>query len=129
MRDIPPYESGVVFLPCADPGRTEAFYHDLLGLPVAQRQGEDVVIFDTGRGYWGFCRYADGRAPLSGPKGACLSLNLESAEAVDAVYQALRDRCPVVHPPRRHPLFPVYSFFVTDPDGYLVEFQKTDAAW
>ena len=33
------------------------------------------------------------------------------------------------HPPRRHPLFPVYSFFVTDPDGYLVEFQKTDAAW
>ena len=85
MRDIPPYESGVVFLPCADPGRTEAFYHDLLGLPVAQRQGEDVVIFDTGRGYWGFCRYADGRAPLSGPKGACLSLNLESVEAVDAV--------------------------------------------
>ena len=23
----------------------------------------------------------------------------------------------------------VYSFFVSDPDGYLVEFQKTDAAW
>ena len=26
--------------------------------------------------------------------------------------------------PARHPKFPVYSFFFSDPDGYLLEFQK-----
>ena len=59
-------------------------------------------------------------------RGVCLSLNLGSRAAVDAVYARLRDRCRVHRAPARHPAFPVYSFFALDPDGYLVEFQKLD---
>ncbi len=121
MRD----HSGVMFLPCSDIKKTTEFYHDLLGLPIAEKQSEDLYIFDTGYGYWGFCQYADGRKPLSGPKGVCLSLNLESEDAVREMFERLKDRCPVYQEPKRHPKYPVFSCFFRDPDGYLVEFQKT----
>ncbi len=117
--------TSVVFLPCGDLEKTVHFYRDILGFPVAESQGESLTVFDTGCGLWGFCRYDDGRKPLSGPRGVCLSLNLESEEAVREAYERLRDRCPVYRAPARHPRFPVYSFFLEDPDGYLVEFQKT----
>ena len=116
----------VVFLPCGDIERTRAFYQDLLGLPVAQKQGSNLYIFDTGYGHWGFCRYADGRRPLSGPQGVCLSLNLPDEADVRAMYERVRGRCEIYRAPARHPDFPVYSFFALDPDGYLVEFQKID---
>ena len=106
--------TGVVFLPCSDIGKTIIFYHSILGLPIAERQSEKLCILDTGYGYWGFCQYDDGRQLLSGPHGVCLSLNLESEGAVQMKYEQLKNQCPV------------YSFFHLDPDGYLVEYQKTD---
>ena len=93
-------------------------------MPVVQKQGDSLYIFDTGKGYWGFCQYADGRLPLSGPGGVCLSLNLESNEKVLQAYEILKDRCMVYKAPQKHPYFPVFSFFLLEPDGYLVEFQK-----
>ena len=116
--------SSVVFLPCSDIRETTRFYHEVLGLPIAQRQGESLCIFDTGCGYWGFCQYEDGRSPLSGAQGVCLSINLEHEEDVKARYEALKDQCSIYRMPSWHPKFPVFSFFVLDPDGYLVEFQK-----
>ena len=120
--------TGVVFLPCSDIAATERFYHGLLGLPVAERQSDSLVIFDTGGGYWGFCQYGDGRPPLSGPRGVCLSLNLPDERAVLEAYEKYRALWPVWKEPARHPKFPVFSFFLQDPDGYLVEFQKTGGA-
>ncbi len=120
--------TSVVFLPCGDIRRTAHFYHDILGLPVAEKQSDRVMVFDTGYGLWGFCQYADGRSPLSGPRGVCLSLNLESEAAVTAAYAKYAALCPVYRGPERHPDFPVFSFFLTDPDGYLVEFQRTGPA-
>jgi len=29
-------------------------------------------------------------------------------------------------PPQKHPRFPVYSFFLSDPNGYTLEYQKVD---
>ena len=120
-----PYSS-VVFLPCTDINKTVHFYKDLLGLPVDSRQSDSLYIFDTGAGYWGFCMYKDDRPPLSGPRGACLSVNLSSPEEVLEKYEELKDICPVYRGPAKHPDFPVFSFFLTDPDGYLVEFQNVD---
>lgn len=116
--------SSVVFFPCSDIERTFEFYHGTLGLPVFQKQGENLYIFDTGYGFWGFCQYGDGRSALGGPKGPCLSLNLSSNEDVLAKYEELKDSCRVYREPAMHPVFPVFSFFVLDPDDYLVEFQK-----
>ena len=116
--------SSVVFLPCSDIAKTYDFYHGTLGLPVFQKQGDNLYIFDTGYGYWGFCQYGDGRKPLSGQQGACLSINLDSNEEVLEKYEELRDHCRVHKAPAMHPVFPVFSFFILDPDDYLVEFQK-----
>ena len=116
--------SSIVFLPCSDIEKTDAFYGGILGLPLVQKQGPALSIYDTGYGYFGFCQYADGRAPLSGPKGVCLSINLPDNEAVLARFAELKDRCTVYKVPAKHPVFPVYSFFLQDPDGYLVEYQK-----
>ena len=121
--------SSVVFLPVSDIGRTYDFYHGTLGLPVFQKQGDSLYIFDTGYGYWGFCQYGDGRAPLSGQQGACLSINLDANEDVIAKYEELKDRCRVYKAPAMHPVYPVFSFFVLDPDDYLVEFQKIAQPW
>ncbi|MBQ6335289.1 MAG: VOC family protein [Erysipelotrichaceae bacterium] len=116
--------SSIVFLPVNDINRTYRFYHEILGLPVFQKQGENLYIFDTGYGYWGFCQYDDDRAPLSGNKGVCLSLNLNDNEEVLSRYEELKDKVEIYKKPSRHPVFPVYSFFIYDPDHYLVEFQK-----
>ena len=59
--------TSVIFLPCRDIEKTRHFYHEILGLPIEQKQGENLYIFDTGYGYWGFVQYHDGRSPLSGP--------------------------------------------------------------
>ncbi len=116
--------SSVVFLPCSDIDQTVSFYRDTLHLPVYQKQSENLYIFDTGYGYWGFCQYSDGRKPLSGDTGVCLSLNLQSNDEVMETYEKLKDVCEVYREPMKHPVFPVFSFFLKDPDGYLVEFQK-----
>ena len=117
-------ESSVVFLPVSDIRKTYSFYHDVLRLPVFQKQGDSLYIFDTGYGYWGFCQYEDGRKPLSGPTGVCLSLNVKSNEEVLEKYEELKDKVRIYKEPSKHEKFPVYSFFMLDPDDYLVEIQK-----
>ena len=118
-------KSSVIFLPVSNIKETYHFYHEILGLPIDQKQGDSLYIFDTGYGYWGFCQYGDGRKPLSGEKGVCLSLNLGSNEEVISRYEELKDKVTIFKEPAMHPVYPVYSFFISDPDGYMVEYQKT----
>ena len=120
--------TSVVFLPCGDIRKTEYFYNGILGFPIAERQSDSVLIFDTGYGYWGFCKYNDGRKPLSGPQGVCFSVNLDSESEVLRAFERFKALCRVYKEPARHPQYPVFSFFLQDPDGYLVEFQKADPA-
>ncbi len=117
-------KSSVIFLPVSDITKTYHFYHEILGLPVHQKQGDSLYIFDTGYGYWGFCQYGNGRKALSGEKGVCLSLNLASNEEVISRYEELKDQVTIFKTPARHPVYPVYSFFIFDPDRYVVEYQK-----
>lgn len=118
--------TSVVFLPCSDIRSTEQFYHGILNFPIAERQSDNLLIFEAGNAYWGFCQYNDGRRPLSGAQGVCLSINLESKQAVLNTYEKLKTMCSVYKEPAQHPQFPVFSFFLQDPDGYLIEFQKTE---
>ncbi len=115
----------VTFLPCSDIVTTAGFYRDTLKLKVRAVQNDNLYIFDTGYGYWGFCQYRDNRLPLSGDKGVCLSLNLDSDEEVLEIYSQLSKVCDIYRQPAHHPVFPVFSFFILDPDGYLVEIQHT----
>ena len=114
-------ESSITFLPVGDIEATTAFYTRVIGLPLWKDMGV-CRIFSCTRGYWGFCQYGDDR-PI--PRGVCLSLNMVSTDEVDAQYARLvKAGAPLLSKPEKHPNFPVYSFFVKDPDGYTVEFQK-----
>ncbi len=118
-------ESSVIFFPCRDINETKNYYSQVLGLPVYKDLG-DTVWFDCGYGYLAFVYYGPERTMAS---GACISFNLPSIEAVDSMYAALRNPQSGVlgleEPPAHHSKFPVYSFFLSDPNGYVLEFQKT----
>ena len=116
----------IIFLPCTDINETVHFLHDIIGLEITQKQSDSLYIFDTGYGYWGFSQYADLRPPLSGQQGVCLSLNYGNIEEVNRQYERLKNQCRIFREPARHPVFPVYSFFVLGPDDYLIEFQTVN---
>ena len=118
----------IVFLPCSDIVKTRAFYEGLLGLRVAQIQGNGTaIIFDTGYGYIGFAQYTDGRPLLSGAKGVCISLNCRDRADVDAHFAMVKEKgVKIMQEPMLHKVYPVYSCFIKDPDDYTVEYQKID---
>ncbi|MBQ2955294.1 MAG: VOC family protein [Clostridia bacterium] len=115
-------ESNVIFFPCRDIKETKEYYTEVVGLKVYKDLG-NLVWFDSGYGYLAFVQYAPDR-PMA--TGECISFNLSSIEAVDGMYEALLNK-PVIGlkgAPKQHPVFPVYSFFFSDPNGYTLEFQK-----
>lgn len=118
-------ENSVVFLPVKDIERTTRFYTEIVGLTKVQEQSGGICrIFDTGYGYLGFCQYPDGRPTLGGPVGACLSFNCHDEADVDRQYQNIcRKEWEVTDKPHYMENFPVYGFFLKDPDDYKVEFQ------
>ena len=115
-------ESSVVFFPCNDIEETVNYYTNVLGLSVYKRQ-KDTVWIDCGYGYIAFVEYADNR-PMA--QGQCISFNMASVDEVKAMYALLLSRgaMGLKSVPQKHPRFPVYSFFLTDPNGYMLEFQK-----
>ena len=112
--------SSVNFYPCSNINVTTNWYVNVLGLKLHQDQG-NAKIFDTGYGYWGFVEYND-RKP--NPSGLWLSLDCDSIESVDYFYsKIINEGVKTLSKPSMHKDFPVYSFFLQDPDGYTVEFQ------
>ena len=115
-------ESNVIFFPCKNLQETIEYYTTVLELPVYKKLN-DLVWFDTGYGYLAFVQY-DADRPMA--TGACISFNLPTCEDVDSMYQVVQTR-PVIGlkgAPEKHPRFPVYSFFFSDPNGYTLEYQK-----
>ena len=117
--------NSVVFFPCSDIEKTSQFYQTVCGFPKVQEQKSGKLhIFDTGYGYLGFCQYDDARPVPSGPVGICISLNCRDKADVDAYYTSFKERgVPILGAPEYDDVFPVYSFLISDPDGYKVEFQ------
>jgi len=116
-------QSSVVFFPCMNMEETREYYSKVLELPIYKDLG-NTVWFDCGYGYIAFVYYGPDRAPAA---GQCISFNLPTVEDVDEAYRWLqgRDVIGLKAPPAHHPKFPVYSFFFSDPNGYVLEIQRT----
>ena len=113
--------SNVAFYPCVSIVETERFYTEIIGLKTVF-SGPGSRIFSCGGGHFGFVEYPDRRAE---PGKLCRSLNCGSETEVDEEYaRILAAGGRPDGPPAFHPKQPVYSFFLRDPSGYLVEFQK-----
>lgn len=119
-------ENSVVFFPCKDIEETDRFYTQVVGFKKVQEQSGGICrIYDTGYGYFGFCQYDDGRPIPGGPTGVCLSLNCHDEADVDRQYERMKAKgADIIMPPQKQAKFPVYAFFVRDPNDYKVEFQR-----
>lgn len=103
-----------------DLAATARFYGDLLSLPEARNEGA-ARIYQTGpRSFIGICRAFEDR--VVEPKGGMITLVTDEVDAwyahLEAAGAALRG------PPDRLEAFKIYSFFVEDPNGYVIEFQQ-----
>lgn len=63
--------SNIVFFPCKNLMDTQEFYSCVVGISV-HRKMDNSIIFDSGYGYLGFCKYSDDR-PMA--NGVCISFN------------------------------------------------------
>lgn len=115
--------SFLAFYSCPDLEAAQRFYTQVIGLELAF-SSDTVRIFRCPKGYVGFVDYGGG--PIAGPR-VCLSFNCPSEQAVDEEYRRLCAMgCTPQTAPARHPTQPVYSFFLQDPNGYLVEYEKLE---
>lgn len=115
--------STLCFYPTSDLEATARFYTEIIGLTITMKN-ETQCVLSTAKGNIGFVNYGDG---ILADGHVCISFNCESRKAVDCEYERIRNLGHSVRTtPAEHPRFPVYSFFLEDPNGYTVEFQKID---
>ena len=102
---------------------TAEFYRGILGLECSRDEG-DARLFKTADGaFIGLCKVFAER--VVEPKGGMISIVTSD---VDAWYRHLTANGLVIEdPPRRLEQFGIYSFFVRDPNGYVIEFQQFDS--
>lgn len=113
-------KSIVNFYPCRDIEETSDFYVNVIGLSLYQDQGK-ARIFDCHYGYLGFCQYDHGILATE----TCISFNLCTQKEVDDYYEKFKNMgIQGMTVPKKHDQFEVYSFFMKDPNGYKIEFQK-----
>lgn len=115
----------ITFLPTKDLNETLNFYSTILELPVALIE-KQCVIFQAGKyGYWGFCQSPEFK--LKGVETICLTLVVENEEVVNHYYRLLQGKdANILTEPKKHEIYPVYSFFIEDPNGYRIEIQSFD---
>ena len=113
--------SNIAFYPCANLNKTDEFYSGIIGLKTVFSD-ETSRVYSTGQGNFGFVQYPDGQT-ASGR--LCLSINCSDRLSVDDQYRRIIGvGGKPESAPAMHAIHPVYSFFIKDPNGYLVEFQK-----
>lgn len=107
----------ITFIYVADLDVSARFYEGALGLEMVLDQGACRIYRTAASAYLGVC---DHRPPS--PTGVIVTLVTDD---VDAWHGRLADTgfTPDA-PPTYSERFDVYQFFVRDPDGYLVEFQR-----
>ena len=99
---------------------TVEFYADALGLECIRDEGDARIFATAASAAIGVCRAFENR--VVEPKGGMISIVTDD---VDAWYRKIIDKdVTVAGPPHRIEQFSIYTFFVTDPNGYVIEFQQ-----
>lgn len=120
MSDLPPISEQITFLYTPDLARCIPFYERILGLQLALDQGGCRIyrIDDAHIAYLGICE----RATPRDPNGVIFTFVTPD---VDAWYERIITQGVVCeHAPRTNEQYGIYHFFVRDPNGYLLEFQR-----
>lgn len=100
-----------------------SFYADMLGLECIRDEGDARIFATAENAGIGVCRVFAER--VVEPRGGMISI---VSNDVDAWYRRLLDKgVDIVQPPHRLERFGICTFFVTDPNGYVIEFQQFDS--
>jgi len=101
---------------------TAEFYADALGLECIRDEGAARIFATAASAAIGVCCAFENR--VVEPKGGMISIVTDD---VDTWYRRLVEKgITVAGPPHRLEQFGIYTFFVTDPNGYVIEFQQFD---
>ena len=114
-----PIAEQITFLYCENLAKTAPFYEDILGFELAVDQGSCRIYHITGRNaYVGLCERATPREK----DGVIFTLVTQD---VDGWYEHITAQgISCEYAPRLNETYNIYHFFVKDPNGYLIEFQR-----
>ena len=123
---LPATDQSIVWVYTGDLDGTCAFYGERLGLPLAFDQGLCRLFRWSPTSFIGVCQVRPGRHVE--PKGVVITFVTPD---VDDWHRHVVARGIVPEkPPSLSEKFNVYSFFLRDPNGYLLEFQTfLDPRW
>ncbi len=108
----------IIFLPTNDLQTTTHFYKNLFNFELFLDQGDCVIFKTCDNSYLGFCE-----RPVKIIEGKIILTFI--VENVDLVYEELLSKVEVkISPPTINKKYRIYHFFINDPNGYLIEFQK-----
>jgi catechol 2,3-dioxygenase-like lactoylglutathione lyase family enzyme len=117
-----PIDAQISWVYTEDLDATADFYGRILGLECSRDQGSARVYRTAAGAFIGLCRAFEDR--VVEPKGGMISIVTDD---VDGWYRRLQaNGLAIDEPPRRLERFGIYSFFVRDPNGYVIEFQQFD---
>jgi len=109
----------ITFLGTEDLKKTKKFYTEYLGFILFKDQGKCQIFQIPGGGMIGFCSHINVNSSNKSP-----IITFITSE-VDKVYASLiKLGLEIPEKPRKNPYFPIYHFFLEDPNGYTVEIQK-----
>jgi catechol 2,3-dioxygenase-like lactoylglutathione lyase family enzyme len=109
----------ITFLGTKDLQKTTKFYIDHLGFKLYKDQGKCHIYTVPGGGMIGFCSHIDVMASSKSPIITFITPD------VDKMYHYLIEKgVEIEKKPEKNPYFPIYHFFLQDPNGYTVEIQK-----
>jgi predicted enzyme related to lactoylglutathione lyase len=91
----------------------------MLNLEMVRDQGTCQIFRVTEEAYIGFCEHIESIA-----LGRKVILTLVTDD-VDTWYESLKTRgADLMGPPQSNPNYQIYHFFLVDPNGYWIEFQR-----
>ena len=101
---------------------TVKFYSQVLGFRCVRETAESRIFATVLGAAIGLCRAFEDR--VVEPKGGMISIVTND---VDRWYRQLLERgTNIAAAPHRLPQFGIYTFFIRDPNGYVIEFQQFD---
>jgi len=120
-----PVDEQITFLYTQDMGATAPFYETVLGLELTLDQGGCRIYHISGqKAYLGICERSQARPA----EGVIFTFVTQEVDAWHERITAQGIECE--NAPKLNEEYGIYHFFVKDPNGYLLEFQRfLDADW
>lgn len=125
----PPIDQAVTFLYADPPEPSWAFYEEVLGLTLAQDQGSCRIYESASAGRRAFIGVCRARAPRASdnPRVVGGVVFTFVTQDVDGWYAWLTSKgANIPAAPSMSDTYRVYHFFLHDPAGYTLEFQRFD---